>query len=157
MGSPKMISQSQGHVTSAFMCFFIGKNQKRSFLTLSRRCRYCDLHTLHILQNEQLKKCLGEDVPETPFKSKSNVNLSDFIFYSIKMLLFYKHGSNLENFCVFSKLLFSITFLLKIFKMLMVLCTLFIHIDIKNVDGAMHFIYSHKYNTNSAEDSSDMN
>ena len=27
----------------------------------------------------------------------------------------------------------------------------------KNVDGAMHFIYSHKYNTNSAEDSSDMN
>ena len=26
-----------------------------------------------------------------------------------------------------------------------------------NVDGAMHFIYSHKYNTNSAEDSSDMN
>ena len=29
--------------------------------------------------------------------------------------------------------------------------------NIKNVDGAMHFIYSHKYNTNSAEDSSDMN
>ena len=27
----------------------------------------------------------------------------------------------------------------------------------KNVDGAMHFIYSHKFNTNSAEDSSDMN
>ena len=27
----------------------------------------------------------------------------------------------------------------------------------KNVDGAMHFIYSHKYYTNSAEDSSDMN
>ena len=27
----------------------------------------------------------------------------------------------------------------------------------KNVDGAMHFIYSHKYNTNLAEDSSDMN
>ena len=27
----------------------------------------------------------------------------------------------------------------------------------KNVDGAMHFIYSHKYNINSAEDSSDMN
>ena len=27
----------------------------------------------------------------------------------------------------------------------------------KNVDGAMHFFYSHKYNTNSAEDSSDMN
>ena len=27
----------------------------------------------------------------------------------------------------------------------------------KNIDGAMHFIYSHKYNTNSAEDSSDMN
>ena len=27
----------------------------------------------------------------------------------------------------------------------------------KNVDGAMHFIYSHKYNTNSAEDSFDMN
>ena len=27
----------------------------------------------------------------------------------------------------------------------------------KNVDGAMHFVYSHKYNTNSAEDSSDMN
>ena len=27
----------------------------------------------------------------------------------------------------------------------------------KNVDGAMHFIYSHKYNTNSAEDSSDIN
>ena len=27
----------------------------------------------------------------------------------------------------------------------------------KNVDCAMHFIYSHKYNTNSAEDSSDMN
>ena len=26
-----------------------------------------------------------------------------------------------------------------------------------NVDGAMHIIYSHKYNTNSAEDSSDMN
>ena len=26
-----------------------------------------------------------------------------------------------------------------------------------NVDGAMHFIYSYKYNTNSAEDSSDMN
>ena len=26
-----------------------------------------------------------------------------------------------------------------------------------NIDGAMHFIYSHKYNTNSAEDSSDMN
>ena len=26
-----------------------------------------------------------------------------------------------------------------------------------DVDGAMHFIYSHKYNTNSAEDSSDMN
>ena len=26
-----------------------------------------------------------------------------------------------------------------------------------NTDGAMHFIYSHKYNTNSAEDSSDMN
>ena len=25
------------------------------------------------------------------------------------------------------------------------------------VDGAMHFIYSHKYNTNSAEDLSDMN
>ena len=25
------------------------------------------------------------------------------------------------------------------------------------VDGAMHFIYSHKYNTNAAEDSSDMN
>ena len=25
-----------------------------------------------------------------------------------------------------------------------------------NVDGAMHFIYSHKYNTNSAEDSSDI-
>ena len=24
------------------------------------------------------------------------------------------------------------------------------------VDGAMHFIYSHKYNTKSAEDSSDM-
>ena len=31
------------------------------------------------------------------------------------------------------------------------------HTGIKNVDGAMHFIYSHKYNTNSAEDSSDMN
>ena len=29
--------------------------------------------------------------------------------------------------------------------------------NVKNVDGAMHFIYSHKYNTNSAEDSSDMN
>ena len=28
---------------------------------------------------------------------------------------------------------------------------------LQNVDGAMHFIYSHKYNTNSAEDSSDMN
>ena len=27
----------------------------------------------------------------------------------------------------------------------------------QNVDGAMHFIYSHKYNINSAEDSSDMN
>ena len=27
----------------------------------------------------------------------------------------------------------------------------------KNVDGAMHFVYSHKYNTISAEDSSDMN
>ena len=26
-----------------------------------------------------------------------------------------------------------------------------------NVDAAIHFIYSHKYNTNSAEDSSDMN
>ena len=26
-----------------------------------------------------------------------------------------------------------------------------------NDDGAMHFIYSHKYDTNSAEDSSDMN
>ena len=26
-----------------------------------------------------------------------------------------------------------------------------------NVDGAMHFIYLHKYNTNLAEDSSDMN
>ena len=25
-----------------------------------------------------------------------------------------------------------------------------------NVDGAMDFIYSHKYNTNSAEDSSDI-
>ena len=31
------------------------------------------------------------------------------------------------------------------------------YIDLKNVDGARHFIYSHKYNTNSAEDSSDMN
>ena len=30
-------------------------------------------------------------------------------------------------------------------------------IPLKNVDGAMHFIYSHKYNINSAEDSSDMN
>ena len=29
--------------------------------------------------------------------------------------------------------------------------------NLKNVDGAMHFIYSHKYNTISAEDSSDMN
>ena len=28
---------------------------------------------------------------------------------------------------------------------------------VKNVDGAMHFIYAHKYNTNSAEDSSGMN
>ena len=28
---------------------------------------------------------------------------------------------------------------------------------VKNVDGAVHFIYSHKYNTNSAEDSSHMN
>ena len=28
---------------------------------------------------------------------------------------------------------------------------------IYTVDGAMHFIYSNKYNTNSAEDSSDMN
>ena len=28
---------------------------------------------------------------------------------------------------------------------------------VKNVDGAMHFIYSHNYNTISAEDSSDMN
>ena len=28
---------------------------------------------------------------------------------------------------------------------------------VENVDGAMHFIYSHRYNTNSAEDSSDMN
>ena len=27
----------------------------------------------------------------------------------------------------------------------------------KNVDGAMHFIYLHKYDTNSAEDSCDMN
>ena len=27
----------------------------------------------------------------------------------------------------------------------------------RNVDGAMHFIYSHKYISNSAEDSSDMN
>ena len=26
----------------------------------------------------------------------------------------------------------------------------------KNVDDAMHFIYSHKYNTNSSEDSSDI-
>ena len=26
------------------------------------------------------------------------------------------------------------------------------HMALKNVDGAMHFIYSHKYNTNSAED-----
>ena len=26
-----------------------------------------------------------------------------------------------------------------------------------DVDGAMHFIYSHKYNTISTEDSSDMN
>ena len=32
-----------------------------------------------------------------------------------------------------------------------------IDITFKNVDGTMHFIYSHKYNTNSAEDSSDMN
>ena len=29
--------------------------------------------------------------------------------------------------------------------------------NFKNVDGVMHFIYSHKYNTISAEDSSDMN
>ena len=28
---------------------------------------------------------------------------------------------------------------------------------IKNVDGAMHFIYSHKHDSNSAKDSSDMN
>ena len=28
---------------------------------------------------------------------------------------------------------------------------------VKNVDVAIRFIYSHKYNTNSAEDSSDMN
>ena len=27
----------------------------------------------------------------------------------------------------------------------------------KSVDAAMHFIYSHKYSINSAEDSSDMN
>ena len=27
----------------------------------------------------------------------------------------------------------------------------------RNVDGAMHFIYSHKYISNSAEDSTDMN
>ena len=26
-----------------------------------------------------------------------------------------------------------------------------------NIDGAMHFIYAHKYNTNSTEDSSHMN
>ena len=29
--------------------------------------------------------------------------------------------------------------------------------NIKHVDGAMHFMYSHKYNINSAEDSSDKN
>ena len=29
--------------------------------------------------------------------------------------------------------------------------------DLKNVDGAMDFSYSHKHTTNSAEDSSDMN
>ena len=34
----------------------------------------------------------------------------------------------------------------------MYICDIF-----KNVDGAMHYIYSHKYNTNSAEDSSDVN
>ena len=27
---------------------------------------------------------------------------------------------------------------------------------IKNVDGVMHFIYSHKHDSNSAKDSSDM-
>ena len=42
-----------------------------------------------------------------------------------------------------------------IFKMLNIIeCNdLFIFI----ADGAMHLIYSHRYNTNSAEDSSDMN
>ena len=38
-----------------------------------------------------------------------------------------------------------------------VLMRVTINIFFKNVDDAMHFIYSHKYNTNSAEDSSDMN
>ena len=31
------------------------------------------------------------------------------------------------------------------------------HICFLDVDGTTHFMYSHKYNTNSAEDSSDMN
>ena len=35
--------------------------------------------------------------------------------------------------------------------------TIMIALDSKNVDGAMHFIYLHKYNTYSTEDSSDMN
>ena len=30
-------------------------------------------------------------------------------------------------------------------------------LNVLNVDGAIHFIYSHKYYTNSAEDSSDIN
>ena len=33
----------------------------------------------------------------------------------------------------------------------------FLNVFFLNVDGAMHFIYSHKYTTNSAEDSSDIN
>ena len=47
--------------------------------------------------------------------------------------------------------------LIKYVRVHLVVELLKVKLEFKNVDGAMHFIYSHKYNTNSAEDSSDMN
>ena len=50
-----------------------------------------------------------------------------------------------------------VTYFIKMMIILHFFSEIKVFLFLKNVDGAMHFIYSHKYNTNSAEDSSDMN
>ena len=65
-------------------------------------------------------------------------------------------GSDMDNVIAVTEINAASSLVIRPFEVTMLFCAMFMCFFL-NVDGAMHFIYSHKYNTNSAEDSSDMN